>query len=34
MVVIPEALHEIMLESDEVRAQFLAAFDAFVTDGD
>ena len=30
MVVIREALHEIMLERNEVRAQFLAAFDAFV----
>jgi alpha-beta hydrolase superfamily lysophospholipase len=30
MVVIHEALHEIMLERDEVRGQFLAAFDAFV----
>jgi lysophospholipase len=30
MVVIHDALHEIMLERDEVRAQFLAAFDAFV----
>jgi lysophospholipase len=30
MVVIHEALHEIMLERDEVRAQFLAAFDTFV----
>jgi lysophospholipase len=32
MVVVHEALHEIMLERDEVRAQFLAAFDAFVTE--
>lgn len=30
MIVIREALHEILLESDEVRAQFLAAFDTFV----
>ncbi len=30
LVVIPEAMHEILLERDEVRGQFLAAFDAFV----
>jgi lysophospholipase len=30
LVVIPEAMHEIMLERDTVRGQFLAAFDAFV----
>ncbi len=30
-VVIEEALHEIMMERDHIRAQFFAAFDAFVT---
>ena len=30
LVAIPEARHEIMLECDEIREQFLAAFDAFV----
>jgi len=30
LVVIEEALHEIMTEKDEVRRQFLVAFDAFV----
>ncbi len=30
MIVIREALHEILLERDEVRQQFFAAFDAFV----
>ena len=29
-VVIPGALHEIMMEQDQYRAQFWAAFDAFV----
>lgn len=29
-VVIPEARHEILLESDPIRAQFLAAFDSFI----
>ena len=32
LVIIQEALHEILLERDEIRAQFLAAFDAFVAD--
>jgi lysophospholipase len=30
VITIREALHEILLERDEVRSQFLAAFDAFV----
>jgi lysophospholipase len=30
MIVIREALHEILLERDDVRVQFFAAFDAFV----
>jgi alpha-beta hydrolase superfamily lysophospholipase len=30
MVVIREAMHEILLERDDVRVQFFAAFDAFV----
>ena len=30
VIIIREALHEILLERDEVRGQFLAAFDAFV----
>jgi lysophospholipase len=30
LTVIPEALHEILLERDEVREQFFAAFDAFI----
>ncbi|HMT13304.1 MAG TPA: alpha/beta hydrolase, partial [Aestuariivirga sp.] len=29
VVVIPSARHEILMEADEVRAQFWAAFDAF-----
>jgi lysophospholipase len=29
-IVIPESRHEILFEVDEIRAQFLAAFDAFV----
>jgi lysophospholipase len=30
LVVIPESRHEILLEADEIRAQFLAAFDTFI----
>lgn len=33
VITIREALHEILLERDEVRGQFLAAFDAFVGEG-
>lgn len=29
-LVLPTALHEILMESDEIRAQFWAAFDAFI----
>ena len=30
LVVIPEAMHEILTEKDAVRAQFFAAFDTFI----
>jgi hypothetical protein len=30
MVTIQQSLHEIMLESDAVRKEFLAAFDSYV----
>jgi len=33
VIFIRDALHEILLERDEVRQQFLAAFDAFVEEG-
>ena len=29
-IVIPESLHEILVEAPPIRAQFFAAFDAFV----
>jgi lysophospholipase len=32
IITIREAMHEILLEKDEIRQQFLAAFDVFVTD--
>ncbi len=32
LTVIPDARHEILTENDDVRRQFFAAFDAFVTD--
>ena len=32
LITIPEALHEILLERDVIRQQFLAAFDAFVAE--
>ena len=31
-VVIPAALHELFMETDAIRAQVFAAFDAFITD--
>ena len=33
LIVIPEALHEILIEATPIRQQFLAAFDAFIGDG-
>ena len=33
LIFIREALHEILLERDEIRQQMLAAFDVFVEEG-
>jgi hypothetical protein len=33
LIFIREALHEILLERDEIRQQLLAAFDVFLAEG-